>query len=150
MEIVKYKNLKPKEKKLLLSAERALKHAYNPYSKSYVGAAVLTNNNAIISAASMANASSTVNLCAERCAIASANSHGHRHITMMALIARSDIHDFVEPITPCGVCRQFLYEIDMITEGDLIIICSNTKKTKIYRLTLEELLPYPYSRYKNK
>ena len=143
-----FSKLKPKEKELLKAAEKALKHAYNPYSHSFVGAAVLTQSGEIISAGSMANMSTSVNLCAERCAVAAANAKGHRHIIKLALIAKAEDHDYEEPVTPCGICRQFLYEIDMITEGELDIICSNTKKTIIYKFTLSELLPYPYSRYK--
>lgn len=148
MRCLKFQSLNPTEKKLLRAAEKALIHAYNPYSNSYVGAAVLTETKDIISAASIATASSSVNLCAERCAIAAANSHGHRHLIALAIIGRAKDHDYDEPITPCGVCRQFLFEFDLLTKGDFKVICSNSKKTKIYRFTLEELFPYPYSRYK--
>ncbi len=148
MKILNYDKLNEQEKKLVDSAEDALKNAYNPYTKSYVGAAVLTETGKIITGACFGNSSTSVNICAERSVVITANSLGHRDIKLLAIIGKSDHKNYDEPLMPCGVCRQFLFEITKITGNDLTILSSNTDKTKIIRTSIHELLPYPYSRYK--
>ncbi|MCX6712640.1 MAG: cytidine deaminase [Candidatus Vogelbacteria bacterium] len=141
----KFSDLAGEEQELLLAAEQELPDAYNPYnSGSRVGAAVRTAKGKIIGGASMANVSSTANLCAERVAIAAANTAGERDIVAIALIG-TDADGVVEnPVMPCGLCRQFIQEIVTETGHDIEIICSNSDKTKIIRTSLSELLPLPY------
>jgi len=146
MQILKFSQLNATEKRLINAAQQASKNAYSPYLKSYVGAAVLTQTNKIITASCFGPASSTVNLCAERAVVATANAQGQRKIKMLAFLNRSKTKNN-NPLPPCGVCRQFLYEITKITGQDLIILSSNSTKTKIMKTSIKELFPYPYSRY---
>ena len=146
MQELTYKELSKDEKKLIDSAEGALKTAYSPYVKSYVAAAVLTNSGKIISGGCFGNSSSGVGICAERAAVVTANSLGERKIKALAVIKKSE-EKKAEPFTPCGVCRQFLLEITQITGKDLVILSSNQDKTKIIKTSIHELLPYPYSRF---
>ncbi len=83
---MKFEELNKEEQELLNKAEGALAQAYNPYnSQTRVGAAVRIKSGEIVPGASIANASSTVNLCAERIAIGNANTQGLRNITALAL-----------------------------------------------------------------
>ena len=143
---IKYKDLSKEEKTLLSFAEKALVNAYNPYNnQTRVGAAVRTKKGDIIVGANMANASSTVNLCAERAALAAANALGHRDIVAIAIIG-TDCDGIIEkPIMPCGTCRQFMEEYLSVEEKDIEIICSNSLKDAIVRTSLKKLLPMPYS-----
>ncbi|MFA6227055.1 MAG: cytidine deaminase [Candidatus Paceibacterota bacterium] len=143
---LKYKDLNKEEKKLLDSAEKALGNAYNPYnSQLRVGASVQTKGNGIILGSSMANASSTVNMCAERAALAAANALGFRDITAMAIIGTDSDGVVENPIMPCGVCRQFMEEYLTINGGDIEIICSNSAKNIIVKTSLKKLLPMAYA-----
>lgn len=146
MKDITYTSLSTENKKLLIEAERALSQAYNPYgTQTKVGAAVRTKSGKIIIGSSLANASSTVNLCAERVAIATANSLGYRDLEALAVIG-TDIDGLIEkPVMPCGVCRQFMEEFITINGGDIEIICSNSTKDKIVQTSLKKLLPLPYS-----
>lgn len=146
MQILKFSQLNATEKKLINAAQRASKGAYSPYLKTDIGAAVLTNDGKIITAGSFSPASTTVNLCAERAVVATANAQGQRKIKMLAVFGHSKKNSN-NPLPPCGVCRQFLYEITKITGQDLIILSSNPTKTKIMKTSIKELFPYPYSRY---
>jgi cytidine deaminase len=146
METIDYNSLSDEEKKLIDSAEEALTNAYNPYTKSYVAGAVLTESGEIIKGACFANESTSVNICAERSVVITANSLGHRDIKILAIIAKAENKKYKEPLTPCGICRQFLIEITKITGKDLIILSSNSDKTKIIKTSIYELMPYPYSR----
>jgi cytidine deaminase len=143
---MKFTDLNKEEQELLDSAEKALANAYNPYnSQNRVGAAVRIKTGEIIFGSSLANASSTVNLCAERIAIANANTQGFRDITTLALIGTDSDGVVENPIMPCGVCRQFMEEYLTINGGDIEIICSNSAKDKIIKTSLKQLLPLPYS-----
>ncbi len=79
---IKFTDLDKEEQKLLDEAGRALVNAYNPYnSQMRIGAAIKIKTGEIIIGSSLANVSSTVNLCAERVAIGTANTRGLREIT---------------------------------------------------------------------
>lgn len=80
------------------------KNAYAPYSKFKVGAAALVDDGRIITGCNVENASYGMTLCAE-CGIVSelARSGGGRLVAICTV--GND-----EPVTPCGRCRQLLWE----------------------------------------
>ncbi len=141
-----FDGLNEEEKALLGEAEKALQYAYNPYnSKARVAAAVRVASGEIITGACIGNVSSTVNLCAERAVLAVASSKGERNIHAIAITGTDGDGDIENPIMPCGTCRQFMEEFLRTSGGNIDIICSNTKKDKIIKTSLTELLPLPYS-----
>lgn len=79
--------------------------SYAPYSKVTVGAAGATENGNIVQGSNVENASYGLTLCAE-CSLVSdlIRSGGER------LIAVSIVASDHQPITPCGRCRQLLFE----------------------------------------
>lgn len=145
MENIAYEKLKEEERKLIDSAEKAINLGYNPYnSKTLIGAAVRTKLGNIISGGCFGNDSSTSNICAERSVILTANNLGEREIKEIAIIGHSDESPLNKPITPCGICRQVIFEITKITKEDVIIYCSNGDKSEILKTSIFELLPHPY------
>ena len=96
---------KPIDWALLRSTALAVaKNAYAPYSKFKVGAAALVDDGRIITGCNVENASYGMTLCAE-CGIVSelARSGGGRLVAICTV--GND-----EPVTPCGRCRQLLWE----------------------------------------
>jgi cytidine deaminase len=96
---------KPIDWVLLRSTALAVaKNAYAPYSKFKVGAAALVDDGRIITGCNVENASYGMTLCAE-CGIVSelARSGGGRLVAICTV--GND-----EPVTPCGRCRQLLWE----------------------------------------
>ena len=89
---------------LLDEARAAAAHAYAPYSKFPVGAAVRTRDDRVIVGANVENAAYPLGVCAERTALACAASEGVRpgEIEAVAITA-----------SPCGGCRQWLLEFDV-------------------------------------
>jgi cytidine deaminase len=71
-----------------------------------VGAAVQTASGAIFSGCNIENAAYPLTLCAERVAIFSAYAAGQRNITALAVITDTD-----EVASPCGACRQVIWEL---------------------------------------
>jgi cytidine deaminase len=93
--------------KLLRSAKRAMKNAYAPYSKFRVGAAILLSDGKIISGCNVENASYGMTNCAERTAIFSAVAQLGPRIEIRAV---SVVNNQGGPCSPCGACRQVIYE----------------------------------------
>jgi len=144
MKTINYKDLTDLERNLLNEAEKVMENAYNPYSKFFVGAAILTKDNKIITGANVENAAYGSTLCAERAAILKANAEGYRIYKKIAIIARGQDFNTEEVTGPCGSCRQMIYECSQISENDLEIIMSTTKKDKIIKSSIKELLPLAF------
>ena len=141
-----YSQLTDENKELLDSAEKALENAYNPYGgRIKVAAAVRTTSKDIVTGASYVNLSSPSSICAERAVIITANSLGKREIETMAIIGMKE-GGVINPVTPCGNCRQVMHEAVSISGKDMTVICSNDDKSKIIITSLNELLPLPYGK----
>jgi cytidine deaminase len=93
--------------KLLQSARKVMKNAHAPYSKFRVGAAVLLSNGKIFSGCNVENASYGMTNCAERTAIFSAVAQLGPKIEIQAV---SIVNADGVPCSPCGACRQVIYE----------------------------------------
>jgi cytidine deaminase len=122
---------------ILDRAFEAMKNAYAPYSKYYVGACVLTKDNKYFIGANIENASYGLTNCAERNAIFQAYSNGYRKNDIEAIAIVSNGKTLA---TPCGACRQVLVEL---LEKDTPIVLSNKKIEKI--TNIQELLPMSFS-----
>lgn len=92
-------------RELMAHAEAARKHAYAPYSKFLVGAALLTGSGRVVTGCNVENASFGLACCAERTAIFKAVSEGEREFTAVAVTAGRG-----HGAAPCGACRQVLHE----------------------------------------
>ncbi|CAL8340100.1 unnamed protein product [Lota lota] len=91
---------------LICRSLEAKTHAYCPYSKFRVGAALLTHDGKVFTGCNVENACYNLGVCAERNVIANAVSEGYRSFRAIAIA--SDLND--QFISPCGGCRQFMRE----------------------------------------
>jgi len=126
------------EKKISELVRRAVETremAYAPYSKFKVGAAVLADNGEVYTGVNVENSSYGLTNCAERTAIFTAVTNGMKKIIAIAIAA-----DTEEPVSPCGACRQVIYEF---SDKDTIIILSNLKGDRMI-FGVEEILPYGF------
>jgi cytidine deaminase len=119
---------------LLEAALAAREHAFAPFSKFKVGAAIEEENGQIHTGCNVENATYGLTVCAERVAVFKAISEGARQFRRVAVAADTDT---LTP--PCGACRQILWEFC----GDVEIILVNLRgKIETYRL--KELFPKPF------
>lgn len=119
---------------LIEAARAAREHALAHFSHFRVGAALETADGAIITGCNIENATYGLTICAERVAMFKALSEGHRRFTRIAVVA-----DTEDPTSPCGPCRQILWEFG----GDLEVILANLEEEK-GRYMLHDLLPLPF------
>ncbi|MEK7179986.1 MAG: cytidine deaminase [Patescibacteria group bacterium] len=141
MKNVSYGELDTRMRAALDGASRVLENAYNPYSNFYVGACLVSIDRKFIAGTNFENAAYGSTICAERAAVLKANTKGIRHFKGIAIIARGKDFDTTEVTGPCGSCRQVLYEVSQISNCDLQVVLSTTKKDKIIVTTIKELLP---------
>jgi cytidine deaminase len=118
--------------KLLRSARKVMKNAHAPYSKFRVGAAILLSNGEIFSGCNVENASYGMTNCAERTAIFSAVARFGPNIEVRAV---SVVNDQGVACSPCGACRQVIYEFG----PDATIFFQGAEGPKQAHIT--ELLP---------
>jgi len=96
------------QRQQLIDAARAmLDRAYAPYSKFHVGAAVLTEAGNLYTGCNVENASYGVTNCAERTAIFSAVAAEGPTMKLRAVVV---LNSATMPCSPCGACRQVIYE----------------------------------------
>jgi cytidine deaminase len=119
---------------LLAAALAARAHAFAPFSKFHVGAAIEDAEGRIHTGCNVENATYGLTVCAERVAVFKAISEGVRKFRRVAVAADTDV---LTP--PCGACRQILWEFC----GDVEIALVNPRgKIETYRL--KELFPKPF------
>ena len=120
--------------RLLDAARTARLNAHAPYSNFRVGAALEMADGTIVTGCNVENATYGLTICAERVAVFKAISEGFREFIRIAIVSDSE-----EPATPCGACRQILWEFG----GDLEVILGNLRSEKaVHRLA--DLLPHPF------
>jgi cytidine deaminase len=95
----------PDHQALVAAARAAREHAYAPYSRFAVGAAVQDEHGRIHAGANVENAAYPQGWCAETSALAAMVAAGGRRVLAVAVCGVA-----AEPVTPCGACRQKLRE----------------------------------------
>jgi cytidine deaminase len=86
-------------------AQEAAQHAYCPYSKFAVGAAGLVDDGRTVAGCNVENVSFGLTLCAECGLVGDLHRSGGGRLVAVAIVSGSG-----EPCTPCGRCRQLLFE----------------------------------------
>lgn len=114
---------------LLNNALAAREFSYAPYSRYYVGAALLTKSGRIYTGCNIENAAYTAAVCAERTAIFKAVSEGETEFEAIAVAT-------VNGGAPCGICRQVMREF----APDLAVIIGSVEGDRRV-LSLADLLP---------
>jgi len=117
---------------LLRTARTAMKRAYAPYSNFRVGAAILTKTGKVFSGCNVENASYGMTNCAERTAIFAAVAELGPKLEVTAVAV---VNDHGVPCSPCGACRQVIYEFG----PDAIVFFQGAEADKQAHIT--ELLP---------
>jgi cytidine deaminase len=119
---------------LVVAATQARENAYARYSNFRVGAALRAASGRVFGGCNIENATYGLTICAERVAIFKAMSEGEREFDAIAVVTDTDMLT-----SPCGACRQLLWEFC----GDVPVILSNLKG-KTETLRMRDLFPKPF------
>ncbi|WP_027138436.1 cytidine deaminase [Gaetbulibacter saemankumensis] len=131
---------------LMEKAIEARKQAYAPYSNFQVGAACLLDNGEVIIGSNQENASYPSGLCAERTAIYYAGAKfPEAKIIQIVISAASNKKKTIEPIPPCGACRQAISEYEIRQNYDIEIYFMGDSGKVMKSNSLSNLLPWTFN-----
>ncbi len=124
--------LTPAERDALVAAATAARErAVATYSGFHVGAALLASDGRVFGGCNVEAASYGLTCCAERTAVFKAVSEGARSFRAVAVVTGAE-----EPTSPCGACRQVLWD----QCRDIAVVMATTDG-KLEETTLATLLP---------
>jgi cytidine deaminase len=129
--------IKEDYKQLIELANEARRHAYAPYSKDPVGAALRTKTGRVYTGVNVENAAYPTGICAERVAVFKAISEGEHNFEVIALVTDNGG-------SPCGACRQVLSEFGL----DTIVLIADGKGKLFQETTVGNLLPEAFLPHK--
>ncbi|MBK9283281.1 MAG: cytidine deaminase [Sphingobacteriaceae bacterium] len=131
---------------LLQSAKVALNNAYAPYSKFLVGAAILLENDVIVTGNNQENAAYPSGMCAERVAAFHASSlYPNIKFKTIAISVKSENRCIDIPVSPCGACRQSLLEYEVKFNYPIRLIMSGEKGEVYISKSIVNLLPIAFN-----
>ena len=122
------------EQMLIDTAKKVRANAHAPYSSYYVGAALVDETGAIHTGCNVENAAYPEGSCAEANAIGSMVAAGGKRIVAIAAIGGVSE---IEVCTPCGGCRQRIFEF--ADDNTRIILIGDGNSIDSY--SINELLP---------
>ena len=122
---------------LVESATQARDRAIAPHSQFRVGASLLCNGGKIFTGCNIESSSYGLTICTERVALFKALSEGERQFIGIVVVADTN------PLTtPCGACRQVLWDFC----GDIEVVMANLDgQSKLVKLST--LFPEPFGRH---
>ncbi len=140
-------DLDPESKYLAHKAKEVTVHAYAPYSKFCVGAALILEDGSIVCGANQENAAYPLCMCAERVALYTASAqHPEKKIMKIAVAAHKKNHKELTPATCCGSCRQVLLEFEVRQQKPIEIVMLGSDNNWIKAPSASSLLPFSFSK----
>ncbi len=125
---------------LIEMAFQGRKRAYAPYSRFFVGAALLCEDGSVFLGCNIENASYPAGNCAERTAVFHAVSEGKRRLKAIAIVGGREGQD-MDYCPPCGICRQVLREF---CDPSRFMVILAKSKSEYQKFTLDQLLPHSF------
>ena len=137
--------LSPADAELMKAAREVTAKAYAPYSNFLVGAVAELNSGEKVSGTNQENASYPVGLCAERVLLSTASMlHTGEPVKTMA-VAYNNLHgDSNTPVSPCGMCRQYIAEYEERVNQPIRLILGGMKGKVIILQQAGWLLPLSF------
>ena len=136
------------EEQLIAAAREAALKAYAPYSRFSVGCAIESVDGAVATGVNVENACYRLGVCAEQSALSAAHlAFGLANVSRIAVAGgdgsgASLTGDII--CTPCGGCRQAIYEASCLSGRAVEIICSSGDGRDIARHSIASLIPHGF------
>ena len=136
------------DEELIAAAREAAHNAYAPYSRFSVGCAVEGVDGRVVTGVNVENACYRLGVCAEQSALSAAHlAFGLHNVARIAVAGGNVVAGalFGEiACTPCGGCRQAIYEASSLSGRDIEIICSSGDGSSIERHSISTLIPHGF------
>lgn len=136
--------LDEKDRTLVEEAISATGNSYSPYSRFRVGAALRLADGRVVKGANQENAAFSITICAERTAIYAAQAqYPDQPITSLAIAARNEEGFTEEPVSPCGMCRQAMVEVEQKYSQPIRILLYGRKGVYVMN-SVSNLMPLSF------
>lgn len=140
-------DLDSESKYLVHKAKDATQHAYAPYSKFHVGAALMLEDGTIVTGSNQENASYPLCMCAERIALyTAANAHPNKRITKIAVVAHKKNHKELTSATSCGACAQVMLEYEHRQKKPIEVIMLGSDDHWLKCSSVSAMLPLGFTK----
>jgi len=133
------------DEQLIAAAREAALKAYAPYSRFSVGCAIEGIDGQVVTGVNVENACYRLGVCAEQSALSAAQlAFGLANVARIAVAGGDGSGESLAGeivCTPCGGCRQAIYEASCLSHRDIEIICSNGDGSAVDRHNIGTLIP---------
>jgi len=133
---------------LIAAAREAALKAYAPYSRFSVGCAIESADGEIVTGVNVENACYRLGVCAEQSALSAAQlAFGLGNVARIAVAGGDGSGSGLagETVcTPCGGCRQAIYEASCLSTRDIEILCSSGDGSAVERHKISALLQHGF------
>ncbi|MBV6428546.1 MAG: Cytidine deaminase [Haliscomenobacter sp.] len=139
-----YQNLEDlpaKDRDLAKRAQDSQNYSYAPYSNFRVGAAVRLENGQVIGNGNQENAAYSMCVCAERTALAAAQTLAPDQAVHAIAVTASPSRQLV---SPCGACRQVLHEREVVQNQPIRVILQGAEGQWLVFESAQLLIPFPF------
>jgi len=133
------------ERELLQRAVSVASHTLNPVSSFQVGSAARTLDGQVFNGTFFESSSFPLGICAESAALSAAVTAGVRQFESIAVVGGDPLSSGPSPpVTPCGGCRQRIYDVTGGARTNIRVLCSNLSLTEVLCLNIVDLLPLAF------
>lgn len=136
------------DQELIEAARAAALKAYAPYSRFHVGCAIESVDGEVVTGANLENACYRLGMCAEQSGLTAAQHRFGLSKVARIAVAGGGIEGGALigslACTPCGGCRQAIFEAARLSGRDVEILCSSGDGTSIERHTIGRLIPHGF------
>lgn len=140
-----YKTLDDQLLQLIRMAYESCDNAYAPYSNFQVGAVALLSNGEIVRGSNQENLAYPSGLCAERVALFYAGANfPQENIQHLVIVAKGELIDSDQWLSPCGGCRQVIAETQMRQDTKFPITLVNNDGSANTFASITDLLPLTF------
>jgi cytidine deaminase len=145
MEELLLQELSAAELHLIQRAQEISKRAYAPYSNFHVGASLVLENGEVFQSSNQENVSFPTGVCAERLLLGyvGANNPDLAPLMLAIVAQRAGEEDWAE-VSPCGVCRQTINEVENRFNRPITLLLLRNKNQVLRIRGIKELLPLKF------
>jgi cytidine deaminase len=144
---LRLEELSESDKMLVTRAREISQTAYAPYSKFNVGAALLLDNNQVVTGSNQENIAFPSGLCAERVALFTSGSQfPNNKVLTLAIVAKGELLKPGTALSPCGGCRQVMSETEMRQKQPFRVVLADDNDDVTIFYAASDLLPLTFGK----
>lgn len=136
------------DEELIAAARQAALKAYAPYSRFFVGCAIESVGGAVVTGVNVENACYRLGVCAEQSALSAAQlAFGIDKVARIAVAGGDGSGESLKGeivCTPCGGCRQAIYEASCLSGRDIEILSASGDGENVERHRVSTLIPHGF------